>query len=264
MTDTERGRNMSLEPMHTTFATAGIWLMASKINHSCIGNCLRSFIGDMQIVRATRDIPANTELLFHYHSPNDMACYSEVQEHLSNWGFVCECALCKDRKNTTTTQMQRRIVLFKECFEHFQGAGDVDVAKGNRILKAIKGTYNGKAAKKIRIELAVAYTAACCYYAREYMTFEGGDTAIKALEALGFTIIASFTNQPRLEVKEWGTVHNYVPWLFFQLVHVYREVKLELCETARHYAKLAYSMLVGQMESMPNQLCCVDCGVSLL
>jgi len=95
------------------------------------------------------------------------------------------------------------------------------------------------------------------------MAFEGGDTAIKALEALGFTIVASFTNQPSLEVKEWGMVHNYVPFLFLQLVHVYRGVKPEVGETARHYAKLAYSMLVGEMETMPNMLCCVDCGASL-
>ncbi|KAH7174555.1 uncharacterized protein B0J16DRAFT_404292, partial [Fusarium flagelliforme] len=249
LTDTERGRNQSLEPIHSTFATAGIWLMASKINHSCIGNCRRSFIGDMQIIRATKDIPANTELLFCYHPPSALECYGEVQDHLSGWGFVCECALCKDRKSTSNTQIQRRAVLFNECFAHYQGTGDIDIAKGNRLLKGIKSTYNGKAAKKVRIELAVAYTAACSYYARECMTFEGGDTAIKALEALGFTIIVSFTDQPRLEVKEWGMVHNYVPFLFLQLVHVFRDVKPELRETARQYAKLAYSMLVGEMET---------------
>ncbi|KAJ4111312.1 hypothetical protein NW768_011885 [Fusarium equiseti] len=256
LTDAEQGRNQSLEPMHSTFATAGIWLMASKINHSCIGNCHRSFIGDMQIVRATKDIPANTELLFSYHPLSTLEYYGEVQEHLSDWGFVCECALCKDRKNTTKTQMQRRAIFLNESLAHFRGTGDIDVAKGNRLLKGIKSTYNGKAAKKVRIELAVAYTAACSYYARECMTFEGGNTAIKALEALGFTIIASFTNQPSLEVKEWGVLHNLVPFLFLQLVHAYRGVKPELCATARQYAKLAYSMLVGEDETMPNILCC--------
>ena len=263
MTDSEGGRGQSLEPIHSTFATAGMWLMASKINHSCVGNCRRSFIGDMQIVRATKDIPANTELLFCYHPPSALQCYGEVQDHLSDWGFVCECALCKDRKNTSNTQLQRRAALFNECFAHYQGTGDIDIAKGNRLLRGIKSTYNGKAAKKVRIELAVAYTAACSYYARECMASEGGDTAIKALEALGFTIMASFTDQPRLEVKEWGMVHNYVPFLFLQLVHVYRDVKPEVGTTARNYAKLAYSMLVGEKETMPNMLCCVDCGCSL-
>ncbi|RBR20868.1 uncharacterized protein FIESC28_05020 [Fusarium coffeatum] len=263
LNDTERGRNQSLEPMYSTFPTAGIWLMASKINHSCVGNCRRSFIGDMQIVRATKDIPANTELLFCYHPPSGLQCYGEVQDHLSDWGFVCECALCKDRKNTINTQLQRRAAIFNECFAHYQGTGDIDIAKGNRLLRGIKSTYNGKAAKKVRIELAVAYTAACSYYARECMASEGGDTAIKALEALGFTIMASFTDQPRLKVKEWGMVHNYVPFLFLQLVHVYRDMEPEVGTTARNYAKLAYSMLVGEKETMPNMLCCVDCGCSL-
>lgn len=35
----------------------GVWVLAARINHSCIGNCSRSFIGDMQIIHATCDLP---------------------------------------------------------------------------------------------------------------------------------------------------------------------------------------------------------------
>lgn len=36
--------------------STGVWIHASYANHSCIGNVSRAFIGDMMIVRASRDI----------------------------------------------------------------------------------------------------------------------------------------------------------------------------------------------------------------
>jgi hypothetical protein len=49
--------------------STGIWLKALKINHSYMANCKRIFIGDLQIIRVTQDIPANTELFFWYREP---------------------------------------------------------------------------------------------------------------------------------------------------------------------------------------------------
>jgi len=48
----------------TRSKASGIWIISSYINHSCISNCRRSFIGDMQIIRATQDLHADTELVF--------------------------------------------------------------------------------------------------------------------------------------------------------------------------------------------------------
>lgn len=49
---------------HQPPEASGVWILASYINHSCLGNCCRSFIGAMQIVRATEDLPPGTELVF--------------------------------------------------------------------------------------------------------------------------------------------------------------------------------------------------------
>ena len=38
-----------------------MWLLASYINHACSYNSVRHFIGDMMIVRATRDLPQGQE-----------------------------------------------------------------------------------------------------------------------------------------------------------------------------------------------------------
>jgi SET domain-containing protein len=40
--------------------------MASFTNHSCLHNAQHSFIDDIVIVRATKDIPAGTEILIRY------------------------------------------------------------------------------------------------------------------------------------------------------------------------------------------------------
>ncbi|PSR81369.1 hypothetical protein BD289DRAFT_484477 [Coniella lustricola] len=45
----------------------GIWLHASYVNHSCLQNTLRAFIGDMMIVRAFRDIKAGEEIFMSYY-----------------------------------------------------------------------------------------------------------------------------------------------------------------------------------------------------
>jgi hypothetical protein len=52
----------SREP--TEFGSCGIWTKASYLNHSCVSNARRAFIGNMMVVRATRDLAADTELTF--------------------------------------------------------------------------------------------------------------------------------------------------------------------------------------------------------
>lgn len=49
--------------------TTGVFITASYINHSCCSNARRSFIGDMMIVRAAKDIPADSEVFFWYNHP---------------------------------------------------------------------------------------------------------------------------------------------------------------------------------------------------
>jgi hypothetical protein len=46
--------------------SSGLWCQASYMNHACLFNAQRSFIGDMMIVRATKDIPGGTEITIPY------------------------------------------------------------------------------------------------------------------------------------------------------------------------------------------------------
>ncbi len=62
------------------YVASGLWALISLINHSCIANCERAFIGDMQIVRAANDIEAGSELFIKYHDTAFYESYDEVQK----------------------------------------------------------------------------------------------------------------------------------------------------------------------------------------
>ncbi|KAF2684893.1 SET domain-containing protein [Lentithecium fluviatile CBS 122367] len=71
----------------------GFWVHASYINHSCLPNSVRTFIGDIRFTRATRDIEAGEEITNQYISP-DIDIDERQEKYRSAWGFDCDCELC--------------------------------------------------------------------------------------------------------------------------------------------------------------------------
>jgi hypothetical protein len=94
------------DPKRTTFGNAsmatagndglngslGIWLRSSAINHSCVFNAEHSFVGDMIIFRATRDIDVGEEITTFYREID--ADYDTRNEAFQAWNFTCDCRLC--------------------------------------------------------------------------------------------------------------------------------------------------------------------------
>lgn len=71
-------------------AQIGIWLQASRMNHACNSNTTRTFLGDLMVVRATKDIAKDGEITLSYFDPGNIP--SEQQK--AWWGFVCSCTVC--------------------------------------------------------------------------------------------------------------------------------------------------------------------------
>lgn len=89
----------------TGYPSTGLWVTAAYTNHACNGNAMRSFIGDLIILRATRDIKKGGEILMPYRLPH--ADNAVTQAELRKiWGFTCDCTLCA--AETTVTQTQKR------------------------------------------------------------------------------------------------------------------------------------------------------------
>ncbi|KAI8648829.1 SET domain-containing protein [Fusarium sp. Ph1] len=238
------------------YTTSGIWLLASRINHSCVGNCRRSFIGDMQIVRATRDLLADTELLFCYRLPVPFESYQEAQKGFKNWGFTCDCGLCLRKKATSRSVFQRRKVLADGLQRLLDHPGSGNGAKASRLMKALEETYPTNNDCAIRLELWEPYFAFGAHLLKNNQLNNAAKMILKGFEALGHSIIAcppnDITDRPRLEVERWGVANDAVPWAFYNLVNVYRQLAPELCLAAEHYAEVSYTMVVGEKETWPE------------
>ncbi|KAG6368573.1 hypothetical protein INS49_002786 [Diaporthe citri] len=115
---------------------AGIWLHVSLVNHSCVPNADRSFIGDMMVVRATRGIKAGEEISLSYLVPNHS--YLERKERLYFYGIECDCPLCEVEKFMPAQVLRKRATLVDEVnqFLSTNGTGPPSTLPASAIKNA--------------------------------------------------------------------------------------------------------------------------------
>ncbi|ATY63752.1 TPR domain [Cordyceps militaris] len=241
------------------FGTAGVWVKASYVNHSCVGNCRRSFIGDMQIVRATRDLEAGTELLFAYRPAEELDSYEDVQSGLKHWGFTCDCALCQARRATPAQQLEKRKGLMKSLMSILTAPGATSLARGVRLIDEVKATYPASYPAEVpRLELPTPCFTAAMEHSERANLDKTVDMLLEGLEALGYEITAVWPLRARdavgppssqFEVKKWGLAHDTVPWALFNLHLASKFIAPELSQRILQYAQTAYSMVVGEKET---------------
>ncbi|KAI1334993.1 TPR domain protein [Xylariaceae sp. FL0016] len=245
----------------TEHTTCGIWPLASRINHSCVTNCRRSFIGDMQIVRACQDLDADTELCFLYKAPLRYQTYQETQKSLSNWGFVCRCLLCLDKKTTPRSVTRNRKALVERLKAVLNPAASTpQPARAKTLLAELEKTYTPwqDAPLVPRLELLYPFFRLGEEFLARNKPMKGLEMIIKGLESLTFSIVAcppmevtDESNQKRvtLEITRWGQVNDCVPAMFMRMVDAYEKLAPELCKIAEEYAKIACSICFGEQEA---------------
>ncbi|KAL3681677.1 hypothetical protein R1sor_024633 [Riccia sorocarpa] len=79
-------------PMGRHKIAAGLWILPSLINHSCLGNARYYSIGDFMFVRAITDIAEGEEVLVSYVEPLDS--FEDRTSMLWMRGIICKCSLC--------------------------------------------------------------------------------------------------------------------------------------------------------------------------
>ena len=101
----------------TGYPSSGLWIHASYVNHACNGNAMRSFIGDMMILRATRDIKQGDEICMPYRlpHPDNAVTQGELQKI---WGFKCDCSLCWVEAATPGKEKKQRSELIGKAMEY--------------------------------------------------------------------------------------------------------------------------------------------------
>ncbi|GBB95741.1 hypothetical protein RclHR1_02600010 [Rhizophagus clarus] len=91
---------------------AGLWILPSYFNHSCVDiNVERLVIGDMMFIRTCRPIWSGNELILNYCSP--MKSYEERFYALGLHGIInCSCRLCDlDRSESNEVKLRRANIL---------------------------------------------------------------------------------------------------------------------------------------------------------
>ncbi|KAL9044992.1 MAG: hypothetical protein Q9214_001912 [Letrouitia sp. 1 TL-2023] len=249
------GSTPNLTHQPTSYYTCGIFIKASHINHSCYGNSRRSFIGDMQILRATCTIPAGSEILFCYAHPGDTDSYDKRQEKFQNWGFRCTCAICEQSKNTKKSVLNKRFALLEDLKAAFGSGITVNLPRMERTLKAIEKTYSAPASEVPRLALCDPCLLLTRIYTSMMQQNKVIETAWKLITSLGFIIKREdpqSLNSP-FEIAQWGLVEDCLIQAWVHLWTAYAQVAPYLCDKAEEMAKIAYKVCIGEDDTFDEK-----------
>ena len=208
------------------------------------------------IVRAARDIPADSEVFFRYVAPEAGRTWEKAQEKLKNWGFQCSCVICQQDKKTAKKIHAKRNALFGDLRAAFQAPGGGDLPKAERLLAAIEKTYSAPARDIPRFELGDPYLRLTRTYAAQNKPQNVIQTAFKVLTSLGFVIAHPSPGSPNssLEVLQWGLAEDQVIEIWTHLWIAYGEVAPHLCKKAEEYARVSYKICIGEDETFDEKV----------
>ncbi|PCH04123.1 Tetratricopeptide-like helical [Penicillium occitanis (nom. inval.)] len=199
--------HMAINQSDEYFHSCGIWQMASYINHSCISNAHRSHIGDMMIVRASRDLPSGTEVVSEYHRPDADDDYGAHTKRLKQWGFECDCRMCEARMETNESTQRRAL---RENAVAALQAGKI--AEIDAALKEFEKAHTESSLDVPRIELSTLQFLLAKKHLRQNSPGKAVESVLKALSSLGFVVKGG--EIPRLShtaltVETWGLMTDH-------------------------------------------------------
>ncbi|EMD86673.1 hypothetical protein COCC4DRAFT_143738 [Bipolaris maydis ATCC 48331] len=229
------------------FHSCGIWTKASYVNHSCIGNVSRSFIGDMMIIRAAKDLEADTELKFPCAISDEA---TNIEQKFKNWGFVCSCARCEDIKSTKASVFVNRRNLqgqLRNLCDSFSDVYDIPITEMERLLKALRETYTLPAEYVPRLSLWEPQLLLTRIYMGRANFTKGMDSVGDILNSLGFIFAGLDGTLIDFELTRWGQMVNHLVEVFLHARTGFSRLVLEKkSNQAEYYAKLGYLCSTGR------------------
>ena len=224
----------------------GIWITASLINHSCLPSVQQSMCGDMIILRATRNLPKDTELRLNYCGTTENV--EDREEHLKQYDFICCCALCTCQRKTTPKTQKARSEAYKRIIERFKSDEPTDMATYFILLTNVSKTFDTNPAEEprrilinpaINLISASSDTPAADSSLKEYVTKVG----LLLLKGLGWDIK---TNASKFQVKRWGLVTDEVVAVLADMWTAYGVTCLSIVKEVEAVLRTAYRIMVGE------------------
>lgn len=232
------------------------------MNHSCLSNAFRSFIGDMMIVRAIADIPVDAEITIQYLNTFNP---QRQQKYIINWAFACDCAMCEDDDHTSDIVIAKGKRLGESLQQLLRllsrrggSSGTARIASLIRKSSAeMVETYIKPAEEVPRLTLWVGYRDFACA-----LTLTGAglsssnsqkttEIGLKALRCLGFVIEGgSLGSNQVLVVKKWGYMApgELDCWICLKTAYDCTGSH-ELALAAEGCAKVCYKVQLGEAET---------------
>ncbi|KAH8592334.1 hypothetical protein B0O99DRAFT_597377 [Bisporella sp. PMI_857] len=213
---------------------AGLWTHAAMLNHSCIPNCSRSFIGDMMILRALCDIPSGTELTHHYTSP-EASLFTRQERFKNNWDFECTCLLCATEAKSPKEKHEERLKLMHEirdeATKHKQGkkVPEATLRSIERLYKKAQSLHEPIIYTTIpRLLLVHPSIWLTQTYHSKRNHLKAVKYAIEILRSFGFGNVLEEEGETRLELDyEKGVVNSEVFNALQYAMDAYRELGKE-------------------------------------
>ncbi|KAL5590805.1 hypothetical protein FOBRF1_014362 [Fusarium oxysporum] len=153
------GLGQQTEDEDVSNASTGLWIRASYINHSCIPNAKKDFVGDLIIFRAMRRIVTGEEITHSY----DESSYYEARKTniLRTWNFECRCQLClvegaeSENIRKGRRQAEEKANYFAKANSPYD-ASRIMVRRSKMLRQTLNETYDEKSYKGLpRRALAV-------------------------------------------------------------------------------------------------------------
>lgn len=223
----------------------GIWIMPSFINHACpgAGSARRSFIGDMMIVRAARDIKKGEQITHAYDSITEFD--ARRANLLKIWGFACNCSLCAAELLETSAVRNKRQTQLATILKLNQQSTNF-LKKSIQLVRLLESTYTKPATEQPR---HVVFEAFCYLAGKEKGTTldESLVTLHGALEALGYEIGES---QGKAFIARHGSISTFLPEILHHCSMAY--IVFGNFSMAKSYNEIAASfheVIFGEKES---------------
>lgn len=188
----------------------------SYINHACWGSVRRSAIGDMVMIRATREIKKGEQLALEYITLGEDV---ELRQRslAFNWEFTCNCKLCKvESEEPLTVRNGRETLLntilgFNLLLKNRRSL-IVNLPKILKLVDSLEATYKNPPSKQPRHVLVTALEFLMKVYTRAQPEAKGWDEVIRIvkhiLKALGYVIEESQVHQKVLIIVHGNFPNN--------------------------------------------------------
>jgi tetratricopeptide (TPR) repeat protein len=189
----------------------GLFLKTAMMNHSCVPNTRKVFVGDSIVIRATRPIKKGEEILQSY-AQTDADVGERRQMLSSTWHFDCKCKLCSAEEKETEEKRNNRDTLERRANQlgmaiKNSSASMQEVAKADVLLKSLKGSYDAELYKNLpRKAGAYLYIGLIRHYMRQNQRSRCIATTISLFDTLGWTISIG-NDKAELDRKDDSETH---------------------------------------------------------